>query len=81
MWFLSLSELRSCEKVEEAVLGSPSVIPNPYGFRGRKATLKQKFLSELRSCVEAVLGSPSLTVLNMVSVDVKQHSVFGVWRF
>ena len=33
------------------------------------------FLPELRSCVkveEAVLGSPSLTVL-MVSVDVKQH--------
>ena len=32
--------------------------------------------SELRSCVKvevAVLGSPSLTVLIMVSVDVKQH--------
>ena len=32
--------------------------------------------SELRSCVKvevAVLGSPSLAVLIMVSVDVKQH--------
>ena len=32
--------------------------------------------SELRSCVKdevAVLGSPSLIVLTMVSVDVKQH--------
>ena len=33
-------------------------------------------MSELRSCVKvevAVLGCPSLRVLNMISVDVKQH--------
>ena len=32
--------------------------------------------TELRGCVKvevAVLGSPSLIVVNMVSVDVKQH--------
>ena len=62
------SELRSCEKVEVAVLGS-EVLNSPYGLCGRKAT------SELRSCVKvegAVLGSPSLTVPT-VSVDVKQR--------
>ena len=35
------------------------------------------FIVELRSCVKvevAVLGSPSLIVLNMVIVDVKQHT-------
>ena len=33
-------------------------------------------ISELRSCVKvevSVLGSPSLIILNIVSVDVKQH--------
>ena len=40
------------------------------------ATLNCQGRSEFRSCVKvkvAVLGSPSLTVLKMVSVDVKQH--------
>ena len=35
----SSSELRSCVKVEVAVLGSPSLIV--YGFCGREATLRQ----------------------------------------
>ena len=47
------------------------------GFCGRKATLKRNTSQSLiRSCVKvevAVLGSPSLVVLSMVSVDVKQH--------
>ena len=66
------SELRSCVKVEVAVLGSPSVIVLMVSV-----DVKQYWNigSELRSCVKievAVLGSPSVIVL-MVSVDVKQH--------
>ena len=56
-------------KVEVAVLGSPSLtvlmvdpIPNkPYGFCGRKVTLKWN--SDLRRCVKievAIHGSPSV---------------------
>ena len=60
-------------KVEVAVLGSP--VPNSrYGFCGRKATLTERSVSELKICVKvevAVLGAPSLIVL-MFSVDVKQ---------
>ena len=55
-------ELRSCVKVEVAVLGSP--VPNkPCGFCGRNATLNCS-ISELRICVKVevdVLGSPFLT--------------------
>ena len=64
------SELRSCVKVEGAVLGSPSQKYCLYGLCGHKATLNL-----LRSCVKvqvAVLGSPSLIVCTY-SVDVKQH--------
>ena len=68
------AELRCCEEIEAAVLGSP--VPNkPYGFCGRKATVNNTALSELRSCEKveaAILGSPSLISLK-VSVDVKQH--------
>ena len=32
-------ELRSCVKVEVAVLGSPAPIVRPYGLCGRKATV------------------------------------------
>ena len=38
--------------------------------------MKKSEVAELRSCVKVevdVLDSPSLIVLNMVSVDVKQH--------
>ena len=67
--------------MEVAVPGSPSLscpsLSCPYGLCGRKAILNlYALVSELRSCVKvdvAVLGSPSLIVLNMVSVDVKQH--------
>ena len=38
---LSVSELRSCVKVEVAVQGSPSLIIKPEGLCGRKATLKR----------------------------------------
>ena len=64
LFFLS-TELRSCVKVEVAVLGSPS--------------LTVRTVSEdvkLRNCVKVevvVLGSPSLILVLMVSVDVKQH--------
>ena len=64
-------------KVE--VSGRPGLpVPNsPYGLCGRKATLEEDDMaSELRICVIAevdVLGSPSLIVLVMVSVDVMQH--------
>ena len=61
------AELRSCVKVEVAVLGSLS--PNsPYGLRGRKATFEEeeeeegRRVSKLKSCVKVVvviLGSPS----------------------
>ena len=47
---------------------------NPYGLRGRKATLNS-VTAELRSRVRVetvVLGCPSL-IVRMVSVDVKQH--------
>ena len=39
------SELRSCVKVEVAVLGSPSLI-RLYGLCGRKATLKEQEVSK-----------------------------------
>ena len=64
-------------KVE--VSGRPGLpVPNsPYGLCGRKATLEEDYMaSELRICVKVevdVLGSPSLIVLIMVSVDVMQH--------
>ena len=71
-----LSELRSCVKSGD---GRPGLLVpyKPYGFCGRKSTMKEEEerISELRSCVEvevAVLGSPSLAVV-MVFVDVKQH--------
>ena len=75
-----MSELRSREKVEVAVLDSHSVLNSHSGLRGRKATLHwnlksmTKFsclLSKLRSFVKvemAVLDSPSLTV-TVASVD------------
>ena len=56
------------------VPNSPS--NSPYSLGGHKATLEEDKTSELRSCVKvavAVMGSPSLIVLNMVSVDVKRH--------
>ena len=64
-------------KVE--VSGRPGLpVPNsPYGLCGRKATLEEDDMaSEFRICVKVevdVLGSPSLIVLIMVSVDVMQH--------
>ena len=52
-------------------------VPNsPYGLCGRRAAVKRIQISKVRSCVKEdmeVLASPSLIVLNMVSVDVKQH--------
>ena len=64
-------ELRSCVKVEVAVLGSPSLISLMVSL-----DVKQHWttLSALRSCVKvevAVPGSPSLISL-MVSVDATQ---------
>ena len=55
-----VSVVRTCVKVEVAVLSSPSLIYSPYGLCGRKATLNLKLSSELRSCVKvevAVEGS------------------------
>ena len=65
-------ELKSCVKVEVAVLGSPSLI-----IRMVCGDVKQNWniASELRSCVKvevAVPGSPSL-IIRTISVDVKQH--------
>ena len=40
------------------------------------ASFSKDYHAELRSCMKVevdVLGSPSLIVLNMVSVDIKQH--------
>ena len=62
-----------CEKVEVAVLGSPSVIVRAVSVDVKQHLAKRTPNTELRSCVKvqvAVLGSPSLTAL-MVSVDVK----------
>ena len=62
-------ELKSCVKVEVAVLVSSFLISLMVSV-----DVKQH-LTELRSCVQvevAVLGSPSLLVYK-VSVDVKQH--------
>ena len=62
-------------KEEVNVLGSPSQIARTVSAWGRKATLSELQLSELRRCVKeevAVLGSPSLTVCT-VSVNVKQQ--------
>ena len=67
------TELKSCVKVEAAVLGSPSLIVCMVSVDVKQ--LWNESLSERRSCVKvevAVLGSPSLIVF-MVSVDVKQH--------
>ena len=57
--------------------GRPGLpVPNsPCSRWGHEATLNLG-KTEFRSCVKvavAVQGSPSLIVLNMVSVDVKQH--------
>ena len=60
-------KLRSCVKVEVAVLGSPSLISLMVSVD------IMQHLKKLGSCVKvevAVLGSPSLIIL-MVSVDVK----------
>ena len=64
--------------VEAAVLGSPSPISLMVSV-DVKQHLKKKTKrvgSEVRSCVKglvAILGSPSLIVLYVVSVDAKQH--------
>ena len=66
-------------EVEVDVLDSHT--PNStHSLCGRKATSDEEGgggkVSELRSCVEVevdVLGSPSLIILNMVSVHVKRH--------
>ena len=58
--------------VEAAVLGFPSLIVCTVSVG--KATLNERPVTELRSCVKvevAVMGSPSLISL-MVSVDVRQ---------
>ena len=60
----------SCVKVEEAVLGSPSLTVL-MGLCGRKSNMERTPIAVWK-VEEAVLGSPSLTVL-MVCVDVKQH--------
>ena len=70
MWDFCRAELRSCVKVEVAVLGSPSLTVHTVSVDA-----KQHWRTELRSCVKVevdVLGSPSL-VVRTVSVDVKQH--------
>ena len=69
-----VSALELCES-RNGLAGLP--VPNkPYGFCGRKATLKRNIDTlEFRSCVKgevAFLGSPSL-IVRMVSVDVKLH--------
>ena len=68
-------ELRSCVRVEVAVLGSPSLINKPYGFCGHKATLKKKGKFGAQELCARWGGHPGLPVPNkpMVSVDVKQH--------
>ena len=72
------SQLRSCVKVEVAVLGCPSLIVLMVSVDIKQHLKKKKKktrTSERRSCAKvevAVLGCPSLIVL-MVSVDVKQH--------
>ena len=57
-----LSELRSCVKVEVAVLGFPS-LPEPYGFRGRKVILTHAH-ALVSACPQYV--SP-------ISEDMEQH--------
>ena len=54
----SISELRSCVKVEVDVLGSPSLIVLMVSACGRKATLNCS-LSELRSCVKVEVDVPN----------------------
>ena len=72
------SELRSCVKVEMAVLGSPSLTVLMVSV-DVKLDWNMVTESELRSCVKVevdVLGSTSLTVL-MDRVDVKQYWTWG----
>ena len=57
----SVSELRSCVKVEVAVLGSPSLISLVVSVEIKHHWIKPS-VSELRSCVKVevyVLGSPA----------------------
>ena len=42
----SISEVRSCVKVEVAVLGSIAIPNCPYGLRGRKATMNSNAISQ-----------------------------------
>ena len=71
---LEEAKLKSCVKVEVAVLGSLFLIVRK--VCESKATLNQRLEeAELRSCAKvevAVLGSPSLTVPT-VSLDLKNH--------
>ena len=74
---VSSSELRNCVKVEVAVLGSLSRTVRTVPVDCKQYLKKMVSRGELRSRVKveivAVLGSPSLIVLNMVSVDVTQQ--------
>ena len=69
-------ELRTCVKVQMAVLGSTSLISLMVSVDVKQHSTNNFQASEFRSCVkveEAVLGSPSLRV-RRVSVEVRQHS-------
>ena len=67
--------VRGPELIEELCGPRLTVADSPYGLCGRKATSNVRG-PELRSCVKvevAVLDSPSLIVLMVSNVDVKQH--------
>ena len=71
-----MSEIRSCVKVEVAVLSTPSLISLMVSVDVKPHLTSVNLChTELRSGVKVevdVLGTPSLISL-MVSVDVKQH--------
>ena len=71
---LLTATLRSCVKVEVAVLASLSLIVLMVSVDAKQHRIEQ-LASELKSSVKvevAVLGSPPLIIVT-VSVDVKQH--------
>ena len=74
------TELRSCERVEVAVLGSAAIIILMVSVDVKQRLQHEEW--ELRSCVKvevAVLGSAAIIIL-MVPVDVKQRLQHEEWE-
>ena len=67
-------ELRSCVKVEVAVLGSPSLTVLMVSVDTKQHLKKERLSSELWRCVKVEVAVLGLSLIaRVVTVDVKQH--------